>query len=231
MKNLVVTLMTIFTVMTYAQDQRPQVPQISVTGEGKIKVTPDQVIISVGVQNNGKDAAEVKKANDIIIEKVIKYIKGYNIPQSDYQTTNVNLYKNYDYEKKKYNFTANQTISITLKDIKKYDAFMMDLPETGITNINGVEFKSSKLDQYLSEARKKAMLDAKQKATDYTSALSLKLGKVLLITDNSQTYYPQPVYAGREMMLAKGADATPRETLAIGEIEVTANAQVVFALE
>ncbi len=231
MKNLVVTLITLFTVMTYAQDQKQNpIPQINVAGEGKIKVTPDQVIITLGVENTGKDATEVKKANDAIIDKVIKFIKQSNIPQSDYQTTNVSLNKNYDYEKKKYNYVASQTISVTLKDIKKYDEFMMGITDTGITNINGVEFKSSKIEQYQTEARKKAMLDAKQKALDYTSVLNQKVGKAILISDNSQTYYPQPVYRAA-MMKSDSAAAEVKETLAIGEIEVTANVQVAFILD
>ncbi|WP_300568947.1 SIMPL domain-containing protein [Flavobacterium sp.] len=231
MKNLVATLITLFTVMTYAQDQKQNpIPQINVAGEGKIKVTPDQVIITLGVENTGKDATEVKKANDAIIDKVIKFIKQSNIPQSDYQTTNVSLNKNYDYEKKKYNYVASQTISVTLKDIKKYDEFMMGITDTGITNINGVEFKSSKIEQYQTEARKKAMLDAKQKALDYTSVLNQKVGKAILISDNSQTYYPQPVYRAA-MMKSDSAAAEVKETLAIGEIEVTANVQVAFILD
>ncbi|MEO8516106.1 MAG: SIMPL domain-containing protein, partial [Flavobacterium sp.] len=183
MKNVVATFLTLFTVMTYAQDQRQnQIPQVNVSGEGKIKVTPDQVIITLGVENTGKDAAEVKKANDAIIDKVIKFIKQSNIPQSDFQTTNVSLNKNYDYEKKKYNYMASQTICVTLKDIKKYNEFMMGVTDTGITNINGVEFKSSKIDEYQAESRKKAVLDAKQKAIDYASALNQKVGKAILIS-------------------------------------------------
>jgi uncharacterized protein len=231
MKNLVVTLMTFLTVMTYAQDQKSNpVPQINVSGEGKIKVTPDMATISIGVENTGKDAATVKKLNDETIDKVLKYIKKNNIPQSDFQTTQVSLYKTYDYEKKKNNYVASQTITVTLKDLKKYDEFMMDITDTGITNIGGIEFKSSKLEQYEAEARKKAMLVAKQKATDYTSALNLKVGKVLLITDNSNTYYPHPVmYKGAR---AEAMDAgAPKETLAIGEIEITANVNVTFGLE
>lgn len=230
MKNLVVTLLMLVSVMTYSQDQKQQVPQINVSGEGKIKVTPDQGIISLGVENTGKDAAEVKKANDIIIEKILKFIKQNNIPQSDFQTTNVSLYKNYDYEKKKYNYVANQTVSVTLKDLKKYDSFMMGITDTGVTNINGVEFKSSKMEVYEAEARKKAMLNAKQKALDYVSVLNQKVGKAILITDNSQAYYPQPMFKGA--MRAEAMDAAaPRETLAIGEIEIISNVQVAFVLE
>ena len=66
MKTTVLILVALFALTTQAQDQRPQVPQISVTGEGKVKITPDQVVINVGFQNTGKDAKEVKNLNDEI---------------------------------------------------------------------------------------------------------------------------------------------------------------------
>jgi uncharacterized protein len=231
MKKLVLTLLIFATVMTNAQDIKQQVPQVNVSGEGKIKVTPDQGTISLGVENTGKDAAEVKKANDIIIEKILKFIKQNNIPQSDFQTTNVSLYKNFDYEKKKNNFVANQTVTVTLKDLKKYDAFMMGITETGVTTIHGVEFKSSKMEMHEAEARKKAILNAKQKAVDYASVLNQKIGKALLITDNSQTYYPQPMFKGVAMATESYDSTAPRQTLAIGEIEINSNVQVAFVLE
>ncbi|WP_136669197.1 SIMPL domain-containing protein [Flavobacterium sp. H122] len=230
MKKLVVTFLMFLTAMTYAQDQKPQIPQVNVSGEGKVKVAPDQCVITLGVENTGKDAASVKKTNDETIDKVIKYIKKNNIPATDFQTTNVSLYKNYDYEKKKYNFHANQTITVLLKDIKKYDEFMMGITDTGITNINGIEFKSSKLEEHEREARKKAMLNAKQKANDFVSALGQKVGKLLLITDNSATHFPRPMYKGAMAEMAM-ADRGNKETLAIGEIEIVVNAQVAFAIE
>lgn len=228
MKKIVLTFLMLFSLMTYSQTQTQQVPQVNVTGEGKVKIVPDQCTISLGVENTGKDAAEVKKANDVIVEKVIKYIKGYGIPQTDFQTTNVSLNKTYDYEKKKNTFYANQTLTITLKDIKKYDDFMMGITDTGITNINGVEFKSSKMEETEREARKKAMLNAKSKASDLVGALGQKLGKIMSISDNSSSYYPQPQF-GVAMM--KSAEAMPRETLAVGEISVVVNVQVSFVIE
>ena len=64
--------------MVQAQEVKT-VPQISVSGEGKIKVTPDEAIITVAVENTGKEAAEVKKKNDEIVDKVLKLIKQPNI--------------------------------------------------------------------------------------------------------------------------------------------------------
>jgi uncharacterized protein YggE len=60
--------------------------------------------------------------------------------------------------------------------------------------------------------------------------LNQKIGKAILISDNSQTFTPQPMYAARAMMKSDSAGES-RETLAIGEIEVTSNVQVAFVLE
>ena len=86
------------------------------------------------------------------------------------------------------------------------------------------------METYEAEARKKAILNAKQKAVDYVSVLNQKIGKALLISDNSQPYYPQPMFKGAMMSMQEDAAAS-RETLAIGEIEINANVQVTFVLE
>jgi uncharacterized protein YggE len=138
---------------------------------------------------------------------------------------------NYDYNKKKYTFTANQTIVIHLRDLSKYDAMMMGLVDAGANDIQGVEFRTSKLEQYESEARTKAVQQARAKANDYAAALGQKAGKALVVSDNSQTYYPI-MRNQMAMVKAESMDAgMPRETLAVGEIEVTANVTISFALE
>ena len=230
MKTTVLILATLFAMSAQAQEQKAQIPQISVTGEGKIKIVPDQAVITVGFQNSGKDAKEVKTLNDEVVDKVIKFLKKSGVSATDYKTNNVSLYKGYDYEKKKANFQANQTLSITLKDLSKYDEIMMGLNDAGVNSIQGVEFKSSKIEDYQRDARKKAMVDAKQKAADYVSVLGQKVGKALLITDNSQPYFPQPMYKGNMMTMASD-EAVSRETLAVGELEIVTNVSVTFALE
>jgi hypothetical protein len=209
------------------------VPQINVSGEGRIKVTPDEAIITLAIENSGKDAIEVKKKNDEIVDKVMKLINQRGIAATDYQTQSVNLHKNYDYNTKKYNYQANQTISIYLKDLSKYDKLMMDVVESGVNAIQGVEFKSSKIKEFEREARIKAMKDAKQKAEDYVSVLAgQKVGKAVIISDNSSTIYPRPIYASMMKSDNVAYEQMPeRETLAIGEIEVVSSVSVSFVLE
>lgn len=229
MKKILLIAVTLFiTAFSNAQEMK-NVPQIVVSGEGKIKVTPDQAVITVGVENSGNEAAEVKKKNDEAIDAIIKYIKKMKIASTDYQTQRVSLYKSYDYQKKKNTFTASQNIVIQLKDLAKYDELMMGLVDSGANVIQGVDFKSSKVAQYESQARIQAVQNAKAKAADYASALNQKVGKALLVSDNSMTNYPRPIYAA--MKMESDAGGLSRETLAIGEIEVTANVTINFAIE
>ena len=215
--------------MSYGQEVK-QVPQINVSGEGKIKVIPDEATIAVTVETKGNIAKDVKKQNDEKIEAVLKFIKKMNLAPADYKTQRVALNPQYDYEKKKHNYNATQTIEILLRDLSKYDELMDGLVDSGINRIDNVTFQSSKLAQYESEARKLAMKEAKMKAEDYVSVLGQKVGKAMTISDNSNSYQPQPVYARMKSMAMEDSSA-PRETLAVGEINIIANVTVSFILE
>ena len=229
MRKLVLFITIMFMTMTYGQEIK-QIPQINVNGEGKIKVVPDQVSISATVETKGNNVKDIKKQNDEKIDAVLKFIKRMNIPTADFKTKQVSLNPQYDYEKKKTSYNAVQTIEIILKDLTKYDELMEGLVQQGINRIDKVSFESSKLAQYQSEARKIAIKDAKAKAEDYVSVLGQKVGKAITISDNSQIYQPQPMYAGMRMKESADASAS-NETLAIGEIEITANVSVSFVLE
>ncbi|WP_281322218.1 SIMPL domain-containing protein [Flavobacterium aestivum] len=230
MKKAVVLIACLFTVLTYGQETK-QIPQVNVSGEGKVKVTPDQVLILATVETKGNNSKEVKKQNDEQMESVLKLVKSMNLAPADYKTKRVSLNPQYDYEKKKNNYNATQTIEILLRDLSKYDALMEGLVDQGINRIDNVTFQSSKLAQYQSDARKLAMKDAKTKAEDYVSVLGQKITSAILIADNSQNYYPQPVYMAMKGAMGAQSDASPRETMAVGEIEIVANVSVSFKLE
>jgi len=228
MKKIVLILGVLFMTMSYSQEQK-QVPIISVSGEGKVKVAPDQALLSISIESKGTKADDVKRENDKKMDAILKFIKNSSVAKEDYQTQRISLNPNYDYEKKKHTYIATQTVQILLKDLSKYDVLMEGLVNEGINRIDNVEFKSSKMMQLQSDARKLAMKDAKVKAEDYVSVLGQKVGKAILISDNSQIYVPQPrMYAMKSMAMDESA---PRETLAIGEIEITANVSVSFVLD
>lgn len=230
MKKAVLILILAFTTLMQSQEMK-QLPMINVTGEGKIKVIPDQALISISLETKGINAVDVKKENDAKMDAVMKYIKKANIAKEDFETQRVSLNPNYDYEKKKNYYLATQSVQILLRDLSKYDVLIDGLVGLGINRIDNVEFKSSKFDVLQTDARKLAIKNAKAKAEDFVSVLGQKVGKAYIISDNSQSYNPQPIsYAMKTMAMASDA-SEPRETLATGELEIVVSVSVNFILE
>ena len=212
-----------------AQNNNNTTPQVSVSGEGSVKIQPDYAIISIGSEIKDVESGKAKKQNDEIIAKMIQIIKKSKIDEKDYQTQRVNLYKSRDYQQKKDYFVANQTVAITLRNLDQYETLMMDLIDAGANAIQGVEFKSTQTEKFASEIRAKAVLDAKKKAQDYAGALDQTIGRALIISDQSFVNTPR-IYSMKTAAFSADA-ATPEQTLAIGEIEISTNVNVVFELK
>ncbi|WP_264509906.1 SIMPL domain-containing protein [Flavobacterium sp. N1719] len=227
MKKLVFALCVATVSLLQAQESKIE-PQITVSGQGKVKVAPDYAVITFGVENTGKDVAEVKKSNDEAVDKVIKFLKKFGIAGTEYQTSDVSLGRNYDESKKKYAYQASQTLTVTLRDLSKYDELTMGLLDNGINSISGVEFKSTKIEELRSQARKLATQDALKRAQDYVAPLNQKVGKAITINETGGEFFP--MLKTTNGFANFSADA-PQETLAIGLIEVSSSITISFRLE
>lgn len=228
MKKILFILALALTLPVIAQ-QNQERSIVNVTGEGIVKVEPDEVLIKSRIEHEGNSAAEVKRQNDEVVDKVIKYLKSQNIDEKDIQTDYVNLNKRYNYNDKTYSYVANQAISITLHDITEYEKIMKGLLENGLNRIDGIQFKSSEMEKYEMEARKKAVLDAQTTARQLAEPLGQEIGKAVSITETDFNSF-QPVYRmdeAVEMSAAKGS----QQTIAPGELEIKIKVNIGFELK
>lgn len=203
-------------------------PSVEVSGEGIVNVVPDEVTISVRVENNGNNAKTLKDLNDRAVHNVLGFIRSQGIADKYVQTEYVRLSKNYDYNTKSYNYVANQSISVKLTDLKKYEALMNGLMESGINRIDGINFSSSKKAELESEARKKAVAHAKMKAVEYASVLDQNVGKAISIRENIVSNNPSPLY--RTAMMMDGESSGGQQTMAPGELEIRVIVYIAFEL-
>ena len=201
-------------------------PSVDVRGEGVVNVVPDQVTITARVEHSGTNPKEVKKMIDRTVNEVFQFLKQAGIDSKYVKTEYLNLTKNYDYKTKTYNYAANQTISIKLKDLSKYESVMNGLLETGINRIDGISFSSSKEAQLQSEARIKAIQNAKQKATEYASVLGQSIGKALQISEFQNVATPRPMMRSTMAMDA----SSEGQTMSPGEMEIRVVVNVSFEL-
>ncbi|HNP66981.1 MAG TPA: SIMPL domain-containing protein [Aequorivita sp.] len=224
LQTLLILAITTTTIM--AQNTLPP-PTIDVTGEGIVRVVPDEVTINIRVENTGENTKILKEQNDATISEVLKFLKKMDIADKDVRTEYMNLNKNYDHNSKTYTFAANQSLSVKLRDLKKYEAVMKGLIDTGINRIDGVSFSSSKEASLKSEARKKAVENAKMKAQEYVSVLNQTVGKAVSISEFSNSGGPQPMY---KMAMMDSSSGGGDQTIALGEMEIKTTVNVSFLL-
>lgn len=222
---LFTTLLFVFFIGT-AQENNSSL--ISVTGKGTVKVVPDEVLIKARIEHTGKTASGVKAQNDKVVNEIIKYLKSQNIPSKNFQTEYLTLNKDYNYNSKETSYSANQAISIRLEDLSRYEEFMGGLLESGLNRIDGIQFQSSKKEELESEARRRAVINAQEKAREFAQALDQEIGKAHTINEIESGNFPRPMYRALEM---QSADSGQQETLAPGEMEIIVKVNVGFILK
>lgn len=227
MKTLKTLLILAITTTTLTAQQFAQ-PTVVVSGEGIVRVVPDEVTINIRVENTGKNTKTLKDQNDATINQVLKFLKKMNIADKDVRTEYMNVTKDYDYNNKSYTFAANQAISVKLRDLKKYEELMNGLLETGINRIDGVAFSSSNKEALEGQARKKAVENAKMKAMEYASVLNQSIGKAVSISEFSSSGEPRPMY--KMAMMADSSVGSDGSSIALGEMEIRATVNVSFLL-
>lgn len=77
-----------------AEEGQPRV--INVSGQGQILRSPDMATVYLGVETSGRTAQSAMEQNGNVMNAVIDYVKSLGIPDSDIQTTGINLYTTYN---------------------------------------------------------------------------------------------------------------------------------------
>jgi len=215
--------------LTFAQEKS----LVNVNGEHIIKIAPDEADVNFKISTKHKNLQNAKNENDAIVSKAISYLKKQGLAEKDIQTTRVNLNPYSEYVKDKDPipmFNAEQSITFKLRDLDKLATLLNGLVGLGVNNIQNVEFSSSKIEEIQNDARAKAMLDAKQKATILAQALGQSIGAAYSIQDNTSNNNgsPRPMMA---MYKSASMDSSSQEPIATGEIEVIARVNVGFILK
>ncbi len=202
---------------------------VTVSGEGKIVVTPDLAYIDIGVQTKNKDAAIAQQENAKLMEAVIAAIKAKGIKTEDIKTTGYSLYQTYDYYADKQGdpyYLANNTVNVKVNDIKLVGSLIDTATKAGANSINSIRFTIKDDSQYYQEALKLAMNNAKGKATAIMTTFSKVPGVPYSVSESS---YGGGIIYDYGVTKAMGDQAMEASTpIEVGELTITANVSVSY---
>ena len=247
MKNL--ALISVFVFITFqilSAQQFDDRPKIMVNGEAVVKVEPDQILITFGVETWDNDIMIAKQKNNDIMKKAMAVIKDFKIPDADVQTDYLSVEPRYDDNYDKRNFIGyfiRNTFVVTLSDPEKVEDLVTSVLQSGVNYIHGISFQTTQFKKYREQARDLALNAAKEKAEKMAGSLGQSIGEPLQINEgyggsdwwyyNSWSgwgYNRSNVMSQNIVQNIQNSSGQLSETIALGKISIKANVSVTFQL-
>jgi hypothetical protein len=122
-------------------------------------------------------------------------------------------------------YDATNQVTVTIHDLSRVGSVLDSMVTAGSNRVQGIRFRIADPAALLDQARGKAFEDARRRARIYAEAAGARLGKVLIISEQTPRL-PQPRMFSVEAMAA--SNAVP---VSPGTQEIAVTVSVQFALE
>ena len=212
---------------------------ITVTGDADIRVAPDEVNITFGVETGDKDIAAAARHNAEQVQRVVALAKDFKVDAKDIGTDQITLEKQMESVNGKNQFkefVARRTISIRLKNLARFEELLISEMRSGATSIQGAAFCTSELRKHRDAARAQAIKAAAEKAVDMARGLGQRVGKPHSITENYDSWsawssHSRGALYGNSQNIAQAVGGAAESPGGVGLITVNAKVTVAFELE
>ncbi|HET7012875.1 MAG TPA: SIMPL domain-containing protein [Streptosporangiaceae bacterium] len=201
--------------------------RITVTGNGTVTGTPNQLILSMGVQVSAASVSSALQEANQAVNRVTAALRAAGVASADIQTSGLSIQPNYRADSQVPDgYQVSEYLTATLRHISSAGAQIQAAVQAGgnAVTVDGVSLNLTDTSALLARARAAAVADARHKAAQYASAAGQQLGPVISITDQAQTQpYPFDTAA---------AGAAPRASVPIspGTQQLSVSITVTYAL-
>lgn len=231
------------TAWTGNQQAAQETRLITVTGDAEVRVVPDEVILTLGVETWDKEMETAKRQNDAIVSSVLDLTTEYDIEPQLVQTDFVHIeprWRNGYYEERDFvGFFVRKTIVITLRDLNKFEGLLSGVLDAGVNHVQGIEFRTTELRQHRDEARALAIQAAREKAIALAGELGQTVGQPQMIQEVQSGWWSGyhswwgswgGTMAQNVIQETGGVGPAGQGGLAPGQISVNARVSVSFEL-
>lgn len=216
--------------------QEPTPPRVTVSGEGTVTAQPDQAVVRFGVVTRAETAQVARANNATAAKNAMNAVRALDIAEEKMRMESLRLQPRYEYNdaedrRELVGYEATRRVVVELEDLEVLPRLVADVVDSGANRLEAIEYQLSDRSRFRNEALRKGAQSARDKARLLAETLGPKLGPVRTISEQSFNFV-RPRSQRAQMEVAKTADAgqAEPEAYAAGEIEVSAQVQVVFDL-
>jgi len=202
---------------------------ISISGVGKVLAKPDIGQVDLSVISDATTVAAAQKDNTDKMNKITQAMKDLGVADEDLKTTNYSIYPRYQYTKGKseiIGYEVSQTLEVKIRNLDKSGDILGKAALLGANQVGSLIFTFDDLEAIKSEARQKAVANAKQKAQDLAAGLGVTLGKIASFNE-SVSGEPVPIYASEGLGVGGGGGTPDIQT---GQNEIQVNVMLSYEI-
>jgi uncharacterized protein YggE len=199
----------------------PDLPIVTVRGEGVVRMAPDRALVRVGAESRSRDPKEAQNSNAAAMSAVLQKITGTGIPKDAVRTLVVSLQQEYDFSGGRQTprgYLARNVVEVRVDDLSKLGDVLDASVSSGATSIQGLQFDLKERTKVEREALTRAVADATARAEAAASGARKAVDRVIRIDETTQGPIMRPQAEFR--MAAESAGAPPATPVAEGEIEI-----------
>ena len=183
MKKVIIILCLLCFSITYLKAQTA-INKIEVLGQAEIEVIPDYFEYNIYLQEYYKSENE-KVSIEILEKSLVKAVEEIGLGKNKLTINSVNGNKRYSGDNKPSNFLESRNYILRINSINDINNLLPKLDNMGLVNTSMSKKTNSKKTEYEKELRKKAVNDARQKATSIAESVGKKIGDIILISENN----------------------------------------------
>src|SRR3954447_16373637 len=222
----------------FAQSMPPREPApidtVSVTGTGRVSLTPDRFSFNVSVQTIAPTVEEAVNENNTKVAAVIAALKNAGAKPEEIQTSNFSIYPQQDYSQQQQGklprligYQVSNSITVTKKQVADAGRLLQAAIAAGVNQTSGLSFSVSDSTRGRDQGLRAAFADARAKASLLAQAAGRTLGPAMTITELGASNPQPPRPMGARVMAAVVAEPVPVES---GTEELSFTVSVVFGL-
>lgn len=218
----------------------PAMNTISVSGHGESFAVPNIATVSFSVEKTAKTVADAQNQVTTVMNDVLATLKTSGIAEKDIKTTSYDVNPKYDYQQVACamnfcppskqilaGYTVSDNVQIKIRAIDKAGDIIGVLGQKNVTNISGLTLSVEDDTAVKTEARNKAITEARQQAESIAKGLGVRLVR---ITSFSESGSARPMYyAAKDMALSSGAAPIP--SIPVGENKASSDVTITYEIQ
>lgn len=204
---------------------------LSVSGEGRVSLAPDIVMMTLGVDIRNEDLGAAQSEAEETMQAVIAALKAAGVAEKDLQTSGYSINVERDWNQPTQpiiGYLVSHTVTAKVRNVDGAGTVLAAAVDAGANNVGGVWFALDDAAAAVQQARELAVADATARAEELARLTNSTLGPVQHIAEGVNGY--TPVAANGGGMAYDTAARAESVSINPGQTEVVISVSVTYAI-